>query len=136
MDSLGYWLKDYGYYPQNWPLYTYMDHGMTFFDKIPPHEINNSAPLLFKFSPRLVLEYKKVSDKPVYNLLNPTIHCRNKKNININPDAKGTLFFPAHTTELIDDNTAWDVFIANLDNIPEQFKPLDICLHPTDIKRG
>ena len=59
--SLGYWLKDYGFFPKKWALYNYMDHGMTFFDTIPAHEIENNAPFIFKFSPRLVEEYKKVS---------------------------------------------------------------------------
>lgn len=28
--SLGYWLKDYGYYPKCLPLCSYMDHGDLF----------------------------------------------------------------------------------------------------------
>jgi len=134
--SLGYWLKNYGYYPANWPLYTYMDHGMSANDVIYPHELETDAPLIFKFSPRLVKEYKKFSKKPVYTLINPTIHCRKIKNIEKSPDANGTLFFPAHSTEVIDDETNWETFITGLDNIPEHFKPLDICLHFTDIVKG
>ena len=134
--SLGYWLKKYGYYPANWPLYTYMDHGMTLFDTIFPHELETEAPLIFKFSPRLVKEYKRISGKPVYNLMNPTIHCRKMKGIEKSPDANGTLFFPAHSTQLIDDETNWETFITGLENIPEHFRPLDICLHYTDIVKG
>jgi FkbM family methyltransferase len=134
--SLGYWLKDYGYYPKSWPLYCYMDHGMTFFDSIPSHEIENDAPLIFKFSPRLIEKFQKISNKPVYNLMNPTIHCRNKRNIEKSKTAKGTLFFPAHTTNMIDDDTCWDSFITKLEDIPNDFKPIDICLHPTDVSKG
>ena len=131
--SLGYWLKDYGYYPMHWPLYTYMDHGTAPNDRIFPHELETEAPLVFKFSPRLANEYKKASKKPVYTLMNPTIHCRRIKKIEKRPDAKGTIFFPAHSTEVLDDETNWDTFITGLDNLPEQFKPVDICLHFTDI---
>jgi FkbM family methyltransferase len=134
--SLGYWLKDYGYYPQHWPLFTYMDHGMTFFESIPPHEKENTAPIIFKFSPRLVEAYRKVCKKPVYCLLNPTIHCRQAKKITQSIDARGTLFYPAHSTDLIDDTTNWDGFIANLEKIPAKYQPVDICLHPTDVKKG
>jgi len=134
--GLGYWLKDYGYYPKSWPLFTYMDHGTTLSDTIPPHERENDAPVIFKFSPRLVAEFAKVSKKPVYGLINPTIYCRSKKKISKDENASGSLFFPAHTTEMIDDNTSWDSFIQNLDNIPAQYKPIDICLHPTDVKKG
>ncbi len=55
--SLGYWLKDYGYYPKSWPLFNYMDHGITLFNTIPNHEIANDAAIIFKFSPRLVGYY-------------------------------------------------------------------------------
>ena len=134
--SLGYWLKDYGYYPKNWPLCNYIDHGVTLFDTIPPHETENDAPLIFKFSPRLVKEYKKVSKKPVYGLKNPTIHCRDVKNIEQTQNAHGTLYFPGHSTETIDDLTDWNVFIDSLENIPSNFKPIDVSLHPSDIKKG
>lgn len=134
--SLGYWLKDYAYYPKELPLFTYMDHGMTLFDKIPLHEINNDAPLIFKFSPRLTETYKQNSTKPVYNLMNPTIHYRKSRKIEKAHDAKGSLFFVAHTTPDIDDLTDWSSFIERLQQIPSKFHPIDVCLHPTDIKKG
>lgn len=134
--SLGHWLKDYGYYPKDLPLFTYMDHGMTLFDKIPPHEINNDAPLIFKFSPRLVKIYKQQNKKPVYNLLNPAIHYRISHKIEKLADAEGSLFFVAHSTPLIDDLTDWEPFAENLKSLPDIFHPIDICLHPTDMKKG
>lgn len=134
--GLGVWLKDYGYYPSGLPLCNYMDHGMTFSDHISPHEIDNDAPVIFKFSPRHLDEYKKRSKKPVYCLLNPTIHYRIKNKIKQKKDAAGTLFFVAHSTPDIDDQTNWDEFIVNLDNISEQFKPIDICIHHHDVAKG
>jgi FkbM family methyltransferase len=134
--SLGHWLKDYGYYPKSLPLCTYMDHGMTFFDKIPHHELENDAPLIFKFSPRLVDIYKKSSNKPVYNLMNPTIHYRMSHRIQKTSEAKGTLFFPGHSTPHIDDLTDWDGFIDQFNDIPAEFHPIDICLHPVDMIKG
>lgn len=134
--GLGYWLKDYAYYPQGLPLFIYMDHGMVLSDKIYSHEINNDAPLIFKFSPRLVNIYRKIDDKPVYNLLNPTIHYRLSKRIEKSINAKGSLFFIAHSTEDIVDQTDWKSFIEDIKNIPETFKPIDICLHPTDVEKG
>lgn len=134
--GLGYWLKDYAYYPQKFPLFCYMDHGVALYDTIPPHEKENNAPVIFKYSRRLVKEFRKASDKPVYCLMNPTIHCRNKKKIKQNPDAKGTLFFPAHSTDSIDDDTDWIKFIENLKSVTNHFNPIDICLHYWDMKKG
>ncbi len=134
--SLGHWLKDYGYYPKHMPLFTYMDHGMTLFDNIPPHEIKNDAPLIFKFSPRLVETYKKHYKKPVYNLMNPAIHFRQIHDIQQSSDAKGSIFFVGHSTPLIDDLTDWDIFIEDIFILPAHFHPIDICLHPSDIEKG
>lgn len=133
--SLGYWLKHYGHYPASLPLCTYMDHGMTLFDKIPPHELENDAPLIFKFSPRLVDIYKSQSKKPVYNLINPAVYYRNQKGITKSNEAKGTLFFIGHSTPDIDDHTDWDAFIDTLKQIPDQYQPIDICLHPADMQK-
>jgi hypothetical protein len=134
--SLGHWLKDYGYYPKEMPLFTYMDHGMTLFDTIPPHEVKNDAPLIFKFAPRLVETYKKNYKKPVYNLINPAIHFRQSRNIQKIDNANGSIFFVGHSTPLIDDLTDWDIFVEDINKLPENFHPIDICLHPSDIEKG
>jgi FkbM family methyltransferase len=129
-------LKDYGYYPKSWPLFSYMDHGLTLFDKIPDHELTTDAPVIFKFSPRLVEIFKTKSNKPVFCVLNPYVHYRKKHNITQSPDATGTLFFPAHSTEAIDDKTNWLQFIQQFQQIPATFHPINICLHPTDVNKG
>ncbi|MET0394927.1 MAG: hypothetical protein ABW019_17415 [Chitinophagaceae bacterium] len=134
--GLGYWLKDYAYYPKSWPLFTFMDHGMALSDRITPHEVENPAPLIFKFSPRAVKLYKKESRKPVYNIVNPFVHYRRSRKIGVTKEAKGTLFFVAHSTSEIDDLTDWEEYISQLKRIPEQFHPIDVCLHPTDMAKG
>ncbi|HMD01140.1 MAG TPA: hypothetical protein VKH37_13350, partial [Ferruginibacter sp.] len=134
--ALGYWLKDYARYPKSWPLCTYMDHGMTLVDTIPEHELNNNAPLIFKFSPRHIDTYKKVSKKKVYCLLNPTIHCRRQRKYEQSANANGTLFYVAHSTDLVEDRTNWENFVDSLRNISTEFQPVDICLHPMDMAKG
>ena len=134
--GLGYWLKDYAYYPKSWPLFTFMDHGMALSDRVTPHEIENNAPLIFKFSPRTVALYRKASRKPVYTVVNPYIHYRRSRKITVSGAAKGTIFFVAHSTSDIDDLTDWEEYIRQLKQIPEQFHPIDVCLHPTDMDKG
>jgi hypothetical protein len=134
--GLGYWLKDYGYFPKNWSLQCYMDHGALIDDVVYPHEIENMAPVMFRFSPRAVINFKNASNKPVYCVMNPTIHCRRVRKYEKNPEATRSLFFVAHSTPEIDDTTNWDKFISNLSLIPDDFKPLDICMHYHDINKG
>lgn len=134
--GLGKHLKAYGFVPDSIPLCVYMDHGVTFADKIPPHEINNDAPCMFKFSPRLVQVYKSVSSKPCYTLPSPYVFYRKKNKITVSPNAKGAIIFPAHSTPDVDDLTDWTEYINELNQLPDEFKPLTICLHENDIKKG
>ncbi|MEO5571433.1 MAG: hypothetical protein ABIT08_10635, partial [Bacteroidia bacterium] len=134
--GFGKHLKEYGFFPDSLPICIYMDHGITFADKIPPHEINNDAPCMFKFSPRLVKIYKSVSDKPCYPLPSPYVFYRRKNKITVNQNAKGTVVFPAHSTPDLDNLTNWEEYVFELNQLPVEYKPLTICLHETDIKKG
>lgn len=134
--GLSRWLKDYGYYPKSFPLFVYMDHGMSLYDRIHPHEINNDAPLIFKFSPRLVEAYKRQSKKPVYSVLNPTIHYRESQGVTQSANAAGTLFFAAHSTHDLDDHTNWMGVIDKIKTLPQAFHPVDVCLHSVDVAKG
>jgi len=91
---------------------------------------------MFKFSPRLVALYRKESRKPVYNIINPFVYYRRSRKINVSEAARGTIFFVAHSTSEIDDLTDWEEYINQLKKIPEQFHPIDVCLHPTDMNKG
>ncbi|MEP7171086.1 MAG: hypothetical protein ABI855_17090 [Bacteroidota bacterium] len=134
--GFGKHLKEYGFFPDSLPLCIYMDHGITFADKIPPHEINNDAPCMFKFSPRLVKIYKSVSDKPCYPLPSPYVFYRRKNKITVNSNAEGTIIFPAHSTPDLDDLTDWKEYMNELNQLPGEYKPITICLHENDIKKG
>jgi hypothetical protein len=68
--------------------------------------------------------------------MNPAIHYRRSRKILPSAEARGALFFVAHSTPLIDDLTDWQVFINDLKKLPEVFHPIDICLHPVDVEKG
>jgi FkbM family methyltransferase len=134
--SLGYWLKDYGYYPKSWPLFSFMDHGTDTDYNIHPFDVNNDAPMHFVYSPGRLEKFKKAIPKHFYCVMNPFMHCRLKNKIEQSKDAKGTIFFPAHSTPYIDDLTDWQKFISMLENVPDIFKPIDISLHQNDMDKG
>src|SRR5688572_16028376 len=96
-------IRNYGFFPKKLPLNIYLAHGITMFEKPLPHELMNSAPLMFYFSPRLVNSFRSVSQKPCYCLISPNVFYRRINNIARGANAKGTLAFLAHTTPLIED---------------------------------
>jgi hypothetical protein len=134
--GIGFWLKKYAYYPSWLPLCNYIEHGISLSDVIPKHEKETDATLFFRHSPIRTEYHKKILKNDVYCIISPYAFYRSSKKIKKKSTAKGTLYFPSHSTESVDDLTNWDDFIADLSNIPEKFKPIDICLHPTDIMKG
>lgn len=134
--GLGYWLKDYAHYPQRFPLCTFMEHGAGSLEDAAEHEVKNNAAVFIKFSPSFIERFRKSLKKPVFCILNPFIHYRIKNGIKQSNEAKGTLFFAAHSLLGIDGLLNWDSLINELETIPEYFKPIDICLHPVDVYKG
>lgn len=134
--GIGFWLKKYAYYPSWLPLCNYIEHGISLSDVIPKHEKKTDATLFFRHSPIRTEYHKKILKNDVYCIISPYAFYRSSKKVKKKSTAKGTLYFPSHSTESIDDLMNWDDFIANLSDIPEKFKPIDICLHPTDIMKG
>jgi hypothetical protein len=134
--GIGYWLKKYAYYPSWLPLCNYIEHGLNVSKVIPKHEKETEATLFFRYSAIKTEAHRKISNKSIHCIISPYAFYRGSKKIKKKSTAKGTLYFPSHSTELIDDLTNWDVFIADLKNIPDSFKPIDICLHPTDVDKG
>src|SRR5688500_7270997 len=95
-------IREFGFYPNSWPLYIYLSHGLTMHETPAPHELDNAAPVMFYFSPRLVEQFNKVSSKWCFCLISPNVFYRRAKKITGDKTAKGTLAFLAHTTAMIE----------------------------------
>lgn len=134
--GLGKYIKKYGFYPNRLPLCVYTDHGVALSETIPPHELDNDAPYMLKHSPYLVKVFRNISKKPCFTMFSPFVFYRRKNKIIQSEDAEGTIIFPAHSTPEIDDLTDWEKYIGELNMLPPYFKPLTICLHATDIRKG
>ena len=134
--GIGVWLKKFTFYPTWLPLCNYIEHGIILSDDVPKHEKETIAPLMFRHSPIKVETHKKISNKSIHCIISPFAFYRTSNKIQKKYKAKGTLYFPCHSTELVDDLTNWDSFIDDLNKIPEKYKPIDICLHHTDVVKG
>lgn len=128
-------IRRYGFFPGSWPLNIYMSHGITMFEEPLRDELENAAPVMFYFSPRLVDAFKKVSSKPCYCLMSPNVSYRRTKGINQDADARGTVAFLAHSTPVIEDRMDFSSYMQQLHDLPDSHKPVTVCLHYHDVNK-
>ncbi len=128
--------REYGFYPKKWPLNVYSSHGVTLRDDPAKHELETDLPVMFYFSKRLTECYKQLSKRRVFTIIEPFVYYRRKNKIIKSVDAKGTLVFVGHSTPRIDDESDTLGYMNQLLELPEQLKPLVVCLHFHDINKG
>lgn len=135
--GFGKWIRIYAYYPPFLPLCIYTDHspgerqGQPF-----PHELDSDAPVQFYHAESAAIKWRKVSAKPCHILYSPFVFARRYLKIKKCAAAKGTIFFPAHTTPSIEDNKSIDAYCDELDALPEKYHPVSVCLHIHDLRKS
>jgi hypothetical protein len=134
--GFGRQIRKYGYYPLWLPLCINTDHGPSGTGLIYDHDINSGSPVQFYHLPLNVQNWRSRFTRPCYVLYSPFVFYRRKNRVKQLPTAKGTLVFPGHTTPDIDDISDTDKYIADLEALPEKYKPLSVCLHYHDINKG
>jgi len=132
----GKYLRKYGFYPNFLPIRVYITHGPSQWDFVenrlfPPHHNFNGF-----FSDRLVLDFRKRSDKKAFKIISPFAYCRRVNNIQQSPDAKGSLFFFAHSTKWIDFETDNNKVLEMINKLPVEFFPISVCMYYDDILKG
>lgn len=131
------WIRRYGYYPPFLPICIYTDHGPGDFAASPyKHELESDAPAQFYHSPNAVERWRRVSNRPCYQLHSPFVFARKAMKLERDPAAKGSVFFVSHNTAAVVDQNAPDTYVKEISNLPERFLPVIICLHITDIRMG
>jgi hypothetical protein len=134
--SFGKYLREYGYYPSWLPLCVYTDHGVNIQHKPFENELDSDAPTQLYHSLKSKLEWKKYSSKPCFVMYSPFVFYRIKNNVVPVVNAKGTIAFPAHSTPNIDDISDIHEYIKHLNQLPEEYHPISVCLHMHDINKG
>jgi hypothetical protein len=135
--GIGKWIKDYGFFPQSLTLPVLTDHsGPSTNDHVPITEQRLRTYAVLKSSPRVVKLYQKIYGSKCHVILSPNVYYRRKKNITKSKKARGTLVFAAHTTEHIENASSIDAYIQSLKELPQQYQPITICIHPIDVNKG
>lgn len=133
--SQGKIYREYANFPSWKPLYIYSEHGVEF-DVVGNHEIENDAEAMFVFSDGKLENYKKVSNKPVYRVIQPLVWYRREHKINQVKNAKGTIAFPSHSTPDTEARFDVETYIKQLKNLPDEMQPVCVCLFMTDVLNG
>ena len=127
------WLK----IPKWLPLPFYSDHGVDPSRRFQKHEIENKAKIHFTWTKARKEAGGTLKNKQIIRVQHPWISFRNIKKYTIKNNAKGTLIFFMHTNVGIDVlEFNYDEYFNNIDKLPEEYRPIVICLHMHDINKG
>lgn len=133
--GFGKWLREYSGFPKFLPLCVFTDHGPPFMDIPLKTEIESGAPCIFCHSLTLTQKWRRLK-KEAYVLYSPFVVCRKNLGIQKSSKAKGTLVFPAHTSEGLEDESDVEVYVKQLLALPKKFQPISVCIYYNDILNG
>lgn len=120
------------------PMPLLSEHGIYMFNHIEITDLKLKPKFVLVFSKRRKQAWDKNSNIPAAVFGAPFVKYRHMAGVNKSTKAKGTIAFPAHSDfldcqEFIFD---WIGYCNTLKSIPDEFHPVDICMHPNDIAKG
>lgn len=134
--SYGLLIREYGFFPKWLPIYIYHMHGPGEVTMVHEHEINSGAYCMFVNNKNDEQKFINAGMSKCETMVHPFVFYRKKYNINQCINAKGTIVYPAHSILNTEELTDIDKYIEQLKELPEKYKPLAICMHWVDIKKG
>lgn len=133
----GYIFRKYGLYPNFLPLRVVISHGPSQWDFVTPHVFNYKNIAVGFYSQRFVDQLReKGTFKKVFKIISPFAYYRQSNNILPSKNAKGSLFFYAHSTFWTDIDTSFEELLSKFKEMPFEFQPIEICMHFVDIQKG
>ena len=117
------------------PIIPYYEHGWSIADNLIPSYKNSHGTFHLSWNNRMKKKFEKEKiKKKVFIMGSPFIFYKEKYDIKKKRN-KNTIFFLAHSTPLINSDTTIEQIDKNLRNLPDFFKPIDICCHIYDYKK-
>jgi len=133
--NMGYWLKKYLNIPDFVPLIVHMDHGIHIHDRPDKCEEITSSPI-FSVRTSRKIELQRQIGKKSHVAGSPFVYYRWMNEVKKNPNAKGTVAFPTHSTHAVDIIFDWNKYAKNLLELPDYLQPVTICLYWKDLLDG
>lgn len=126
-------IRDYAGLPANVPLLCHFDHGWSPLPEA--YDLMTDEPLMLVMSRRRLQAWNKISSIPGAIIGSPFVHYRKSRQIEKNAAARGTIAFPAHSTQLTESIFDIDEYCQQLLSLPIEYHPITICLHFHDLAR-
>ncbi|MEO1069895.1 MAG: FkbM family methyltransferase, partial [Cyanobacteria bacterium J06638_6] len=111
------------------------DHGVRVSEAMTNCDLLSDRPIFFTSATQRD-EYYKQTDKQAYVSGSPFVACRRLNQFELDPDARGTVAFPVHSTHLIDVAIDWEQYADDLLSLPAEFQPVTMCLYWKDLLAG
>lgn len=134
--GMGKYIRKYGFYPRWLPLFVSTDHGPSQRDAPTYLELSSGSPHTLFHSRRLVAKWKELSKMPCDVMVSPFVFYRRRSNINKSENARGTLAFPVHTTDLIENDCDYEGYAKSLLVLPSEYQPVSVCIYHLDVRKG
>lgn len=110
-----------------------IQHGVTLHNWVWHPEINGSEPIYCWQKSRLEV-YKHHTAKRIYYGAAPFLYALAL--VQNGHERRGTLFFPAHSTEAVGVSMDYQKIITWLLSLPNEYQPVDVCIFWKDYKAG
>jgi len=123
-------------YPRFLPLFFSSDHYVDVMTSFRNNEANPTYPLYLTWNEEKCLKLRKKHNVKSIHVQHPWIAYRRKKFSERNPDAMGTIIFWPHSSAHLNVSLNLEKAKAILDEVPDKYKPVSICLSAYDIQIG
>ena len=126
-------LRQYTGYPAFLPLCVETDHGAQLFYQPLKSELESDAPFMLFHNRIAAQRWRAVSKKPALVMSSPFALYRRLNAIEKPTNTRGTLVFPSHSTVAVSERSSWDLYVRELQHLPDNFKPIAACIYYVDI---
>lgn len=128
-------IRRYLRWPSLIPLNVRIQHGW-YANFLPTtSDLRVDQPMMLVWSNRIAEEWYRLTGRPVRVLGSPFIHFRKMMGIVQDPSARGTVVFPQHSTRNTETRHDVEAYCYDLNQLPEEYRPITICLHFHDWDR-
>lgn len=129
---------NYAGFNRKLPIPFLMEHSWYLSDELMNSDLKQNPKFMIVASKRRKKVWDEKSKVPTAIFGAPFVRYRHLAKITQAPDAKGTIAFPAHSGHLPCEGFEfdWKEYARTLKSLPDEYQPVDVCLHPNDIEDG